>query len=232
MNELYGVLDRVAFIAGEDEQTRRAFADLGTCRSVPRGNILFHDGDPCLALYIVVSGKVKVVLAGEDGRELALDVLGPGNVCGLVAAVDDGPHTGTAITQIASRIAMIPRERFRAWLAERPLLQGRILIQMAQLLRGAYARVGSQSLLSVKDRVKAALLDMAREDGTLSALEYLVLPRPTHQELAERVGSTRVVVSRAIKVLLEEEDGIDMQGRVLRVRLTSVDPQESGTPLA
>jgi CRP/FNR family transcriptional regulator, cyclic AMP receptor protein len=224
MNELYDVLDQVPFLAGEDEETRRSFAALGISRTVPRGNILYHAGDPCLALYVVVSGKVKAVLAGEDGRELALQIFGPGDVCGLVAAIDDGPHTGTAITLASSRIALIPRDRFHAWLVQRPLLQGRILIQLAQLLRHAYARVGTQALLPVKHRLRAALLDMARADGTLSALEELVLPRPTHQELAERVGSTRVVVSRAIKALLEEEDGIRMDGRVLRVRLTAVEP--------
>jgi CRP/FNR family transcriptional regulator, cyclic AMP receptor protein len=224
MNELFDILDQVGFLAAEDEATRRSFAELGVCRTVPRGNILFHHGDPCVALYVIVTGKVKVVVAADDGRELALDLFSSGDVCGLVAAVDSGPHTGTAITQASSRIAMIPRDRFHAWLGERPLLQGRILIQMARLLRSAYERVGSQALLSVKHRVRAALLDMARSDGTLSALEELVLPRPTHQELAERIGSTRVVVSRAIKALLEEEDGIQMEGRVLRVRLQSVDP--------
>jgi CRP-like cAMP-binding protein len=81
----------------------------------------------------------------------------------------------------------------------------------------------ARTLLSVKDRVRATLLDMARANGTRSALQELVLPRPTHQEIAERVGSTRVVVSRALKTLLEEEEGISMEGRVLRVRLTAVE---------
>jgi CRP/FNR family transcriptional regulator, cyclic AMP receptor protein len=223
MNELYDVLDQVPFLAGEDDETRRSFAALGVPRTVPTGNILYHAGDPCLAMYVVVSGKVKAVLAGEDGRELALHIFGPGDVCGLVAAIDDGPYTGTAITQARSRVAMIPRDRFHAWLLQRPLLQSRILVLLAQMLRHAYDRVGTHALLSVKHRLRAALLEMARAEGTLSALEELVLPRPTHQELAERVGSTRVVISRAIKTLLEEGDDIRMDGRVLRVRLTAVE---------
>jgi CRP/FNR family transcriptional regulator, cyclic AMP receptor protein len=230
VNELRDVLDQVLLIADEDDATRLSFAALGMCRTVPRGNILFHHGDPALALYVIVDGGVKIVIAGDDGRELALDVLGPGDVCGLVAVLDGGPHTGTAITLVGSRIAMIPQERFRAWLAERPALQGRMLLQMAQLLRVAWARVGSQTLLSVKDRVRATLLDMARANGTRSALQELVLPRPTHQEIAERVGSTRVVVSRALKTLLEEEEGISMEGRVLRVRLTAVEIADDPTP--
>jgi CRP/FNR family transcriptional regulator, cyclic AMP receptor protein len=226
MSELLGITHSISFLAQEDAETCRSFAELGSCRTFPRGNILFHHDDACLAAYVIVSGKVKLCLSHEDGRELSLDVFGPGDVVGLVAAIDGKPHTGTAITALESRIAIIPRERFQAWLAARPLLQGRILLEVVELLRHAYKRVGSQALLSVKHRVRETLIAMAIADGDDDGIgihRELVVARPTHQELAERVGSTRVVVSRAIKELLEEEDGISMEGRVLRVRLQAVD---------
>ena len=76
-----------------------------------------------------------------------------------------------------------------------------------------------QALLPVKRRVRAAIIEFAQSNGTPVGGDEYVAPRPTHQELAERVGSTRVVVSRVIKELLEEEQAIRMDGRTLRVRL-------------
>jgi len=223
MNEMLEVLPRVFFLHDQDEATRRSFAELGTCRSYPKGNILFHHGDPCFATYIIVSGRVKLAIAGEDGREFALEVFGPGDVCGLIATLDSGPHNGTAITMSNCRIGIIPRERFHAWLTARPLLQHTITAALVKMLRSVYERVGMQALLPVKRRVRAALIEIAQNNGTPSPSNEYVAPRPTHQELAERIGSTRVVVSRAIKELLEEEDIIHMEGNTLRVKL---DPAE------
>jgi CRP/FNR family cyclic AMP-dependent transcriptional regulator len=223
MNELLEVLPRVFFLHDQDDATRRSFAEIAICRSFPKGNILFHHGDPCFATYVIVSGRVKLAIAGEDGREFALEVFGPGDVAGLIATLDAGPHNGTAITMSNCRIGIIPRDRFHAWITERPLLQHTIVAALVRMLRNAYERVGMQALLPVKRRVRAALIEFAQNHGTPSQSNEYVAPRPTHQELAERIGSTRVVVSRAIKEILEEEDFIQMDGNTLRVRLDPTD---------
>src|SRR4029079_17581555 len=94
-----------------------------------------------------------------------------------------------------------------------------IVSALVKMLRGVYERAGMQALLPVKRRVRAALIDVAQNTGVLDDGHEYVAPRPTHQELAERIGSTRVVVSRVIKELLDEDDLIRMQGTELRVRL-------------
>jgi CRP/FNR family transcriptional regulator, cyclic AMP receptor protein len=224
MNELMEVLPRVFFLHDQDDATRRSFAELAMCRTFPKGNILFHHGDPCYAAYVIISGRVKLAVSADDGREFALEVFGPGDVCGLIATLDAGPHNGMAITMSNARIGIVPRERFHAWIMERPLLQHTIVAALVRMLRNAYERVGMQALLPVKRRVRAALIEIAQNNGTQDdSLEYIA-PRPTHQELAERIGSTRVVVSRAIKELLEEEETIHMDGHTLRVRLDVGDP--------
>lgn len=222
MNDLLEVLPRVFFLHDQDDATRRSFAELVVCRTYPKGNILFHHGDPCYAAYVIISGRIKLAIADDDGREFALEVFGPGDVCGLIATLDAGPHNGTAITLSNCRVGIVPRERFHAWVTERPLLQHTIVAALARMLRSVYERVGMQALMPVKRRVRAALIEIA-QTGTHDAANGYVAPRPTHQELAERIGSTRVVVSRAIKELLEEEDWIRMDGQTLRVRLDAAD---------
>lgn len=218
MGDLLDVLPRVFFLHDQDDATRRSFAELAMCRTYPKGNILFHHGDPCFAAYVVVRGRVKLTLAAEDGREFALEVFGPGDVCGLIAMLDGGPHNGTAITLSTCEVGIIPRERFQAWVTAHPLLQQTITIALVKMLRGVYERVGMQALLPVKRRLRAALIQLAQGNGAPPGGPDLVVPRPTHQELAERVGSTRVVVSRVIKELLTEEPWIRMDGHTLRVR--------------
>ena len=218
MNELLDVLPRVFFLHDQDDATRRSFAELSVCRTYPKGNILFHHGDPCLAVYVIVSGRVKLTVAAEDGREFALEVFGPGDVCGLIAALDGVANNGTAITLSTCRVAVVPRDRFESWIAQHPRLHQTITAALVKMLRSVYERVGMQALLPVKRRVRAALIELAQSEGVRSdSLEY-VAPRPTHQELAERVGSTRVVVSRVIKELLDEEHWIRIEGDTLRVR--------------
>ena len=217
MSELLDVLPQVFFLHDQDDATRRSFAELAMCRTYPKGNILFHHGDPCFAAYVIISGRVKLAIAAEDGREFALEVFGPGDVCGLIATLDGGPNNGTAITLASCRVAVVPRERFQAWIAAHPRLQQTIIVALVKMLRGVYERAGMQALLPVKRRVRAALIEMAQAHGAVADGEW-VAPRPTHRELAERVGSTRVVVSRVLGELLRDEPWIKMDGRSLRVR--------------
>lgn len=218
MSELLDVLPSVFFLHDQDGPTRQSFADLAMCRTYPKGNILFHHGDPCFATYVVVSGRVKLAIADDDGREYALEVFGPGDVCGLIAALDGGPNNGTAITLSSCCVGVVPRERLQAWIAAHPLLQQTIIVALVKMLRGVYERAGMQALLPVKRRVRAALIELAQSHGAQTDGPDYVVSRPTHQELAERVGSTRVVVSRVLAELLRDEPWIRMDGRALRVR--------------
>ena len=216
------VLADVCFLRGLDEPTLASFAALGHARTYPRGNVIYHYGDPCHTLYVVLTGRVKLSIIGEDGREVSLDVQNPGDVCGLVASVDDGPHVGTTITMARSRLLAIPTPRFRAWLVEHPPAQQALMLELARRLRRTYARIGSHVLLPVKERLRSLLYEMARDEGVANGAQEMVLARPTHQDLAERVGSTRVVVTRALKSLLEDQD-FEVDGRVLRVRITAAE---------
>ncbi len=229
MSDLLDVLPSVFFLHDQDDATRRAFAAFAVCRTYPKGNVLFHHDDPCFAAYVVISGRVKLALAADDGREFALEVFGPGDVCGLIAMIDGGPHNGTAVTLSTTRVGIIPRERFEAWITAHPRLQQTIMVALVKMLRGVYERVGMQALLPVKRRLRAALVQLAQDNASPDGAD-LVVPRPTHQELAERVGTTRVVVSRVMKELLDEEPWIRMDGRTLRVRRDFGEPAPAPLP--
>jgi CRP/FNR family transcriptional regulator, cyclic AMP receptor protein len=218
--ELETVLAQVFFLRGQEPEVRSELTRLAVCRGYPRGNLLYYRGDRSDAVYIMISGRVKIALANEDGREVVLSVIRPGSVFGLVEALDQGPHTGTATTLTECRLARVPVDRFLAWLRGRPVVHHTLVIGLAQMLRDAYEKVGEQALLSVKRRLHAALMEIARSEGKHQG-DQVVFVLPTHQELAERVGSSRVVVSRTLKELLVEED-LSAAGRVIRVPLSAL----------
>jgi CRP/FNR family transcriptional regulator, cyclic AMP receptor protein len=219
---LESTLEQVFFLRGSAEEDRRELARLAICRHYPRGNLLFYHGDPCDSVFIVISGRVKLSLISDEGREMVLTVLGPTDVFGLVAALDAGPQFGTAIATSDCHLAKIPRDRFLAWFQQRPGLHHSVLAEMAAQLRRSYEKLGELALLPVKKRLYATLLEIARQEGRPAKGDNVVFERPTHQELAERVGSTRVVISRLLKELFDEEDDLTAQGKVIRLPLTTL----------
>lgn len=190
---------------------------MARCHDYPRGNILHYKGDTDDAIYMVIRGKVKVVLTSEEGREVVIDLLRSGDLLGLVAAVNRSPHPAHAITATESRLAKFKREPFLAWVESQGLVVDLVWQQLAQRVRHAYARIGEHVLLDVKARLMLTLLEIAEHEGhPASEGDEIVFTRPTHRELAERIGSSREVVTRLLSELLES-DLLNAEGRVIRV---------------
>lgn len=222
-NGIASVLARIFFLRNATPEVRADFARLAVCHHYPRNNILFHDADVSSYVYVVADGRVKISLTNEDGREVVLATMNAGGVFGLAAALDDGPQIGTAITLVDSSVAVVERNRFKSWIAAHPDLRESVDAEMARLLRAAYRKVGEQALLPVKRRLLATLQEIARAEGAAISNE-IVFARPTQQELAERVGTTRVVIARALKELLEEEGGLAADSRTFRLSLRALVP--------
>ena len=223
MNELARVIPKIFFLREAAPAVSEEFARLPICHAYPKGNILFYDGDPGAGIYIVVQGRVKISLTHEEGREVVLAIMNDGGVFGLVAALDNGPHIGTAVTLTDCTIATIQRERFIQFIAAHPPLQQSVDAELASLLRAAYRKVGEQALLPVKKRLLATLLEIAKTEGS-TIEDEVVFARPTQKELAERIGTTRVVVARALKELLEEEAALATDGRTFRLTIRALVP--------
>lgn len=207
---------------------RAGLARIAIARAYPKGNVLFCHGDTCTSVGYVESGRVKVMLMNDDGREVALEVVRPGHMLGADAMFSGSAYVGTAVTLCDSRIARIPADSFHAWLAQFPGASRALLGELAAEVRHAYEKIGEIALLPVKRRLLMALLEIARSDGEACRSGQVEFVRPTHQELAELVGSTRVVISRVMKELMEEEDLLAEHGNVIRVHLEDLVLDEFG----
>lgn len=215
--ELCDAATRVPFLRDVNDQGLKELAAIARCHDYPKNNILFYQGDPPDSAYLVVSGRVKLTLMNEEGREVVLTIVRPGGLLGLIAAADQGTQPANAITVTPSRIASFLTDEFVAWLEKYGLLRQVLMNELGLRLREAYHKIGEHALMAVKERLLYALLDIADREGEPEPDgEGVIFTRPTHQELANRIGSSREVVSRVLKELLES-DLLQAEGRVIRV---------------
>jgi CRP-like cAMP-binding protein len=217
LEDVHTAIQDLSMFNGADEDALRELAAQARCHDYPKNNILFYQGDPPGSIYLLVSGRVKCTLMNEEGREVVLNVVRPGGIFGLIAALDDGPQPANAITVQRSKLAIFGVDAFVAWLARQKMIQQVIMAEFGRRIRDAYQKIGEHALMGVKERLLMALLDIAEREGeTEPGSEAIVFTRPTHQELANRIGSSREVVSRMLKDLLES-DLLYAEGRVIRV---------------
>lgn len=178
-------LERVAAIARE--------------RSYPKNSVILFEDDPGDALFVVATGQVKVVLIGEDGREVILSVLGPGEFFGEMALIDDEPRSAHVIAMEDATLLVLRREEFHPILLQTPAIALALLKELSRRLRRVDEKVGSLVLLDVTGRVSRLLLDLADdEDG------QRITRKLTHHTIAQMIGSSRETVSRTMRELVDQ----------------------------
>ena len=206
------VLRRVPLFSDLAEPELARFADVTREREYPRNSVILFEDDPGDALYIVSTGQVKVVLIGEDGREVILSVLGDGDFFGEMSLIDDEPRSAHVIAMKDSQLLVLRRYDFQARLEENPRIALKLLRVLVQRLRRADEKIGGLVLLDVNGRVAQLLLDLAEESGGPK-----ITRRLTHHTIAQMIGSSRETVSRAMRELVEKGT-IEVSRREITIR--------------
>lgn len=175
----------------------RALAAHGIVRHYPKNAVIITEGDLSDSLYVILSGHVKVFLNDEHGKEVILDVHGPGSFVGEMA-FDDLPRSASAMTLEPCSLAVVPQSRFREFLQHDPDAALQLVRHLIRRARTATESIRSLALLDVYGRVARLLLDLAEEkDG------HLMISQPlTQQDIAHRVGCSREMISRLFKDLV------------------------------
>lgn len=189
-------LKKIPLFAGLTDEDLRALADKAVTRTFPKNMILINEGDITDSLYVILSGKVKVYLGDESGKELLLDVKGPGEYFGEMA-LDEGSRSASVMTAETSQLAAITRNDFKSFLRDHPDIALHVMNNLIRMVRGLNENVKSLAMLDVYGRVSRLLLDLAIEqDGNLVILEKL-----TQKDMASRVGASREMINRILRDL-------------------------------
>ena len=204
-------LASIPLFSGLDEAELQQFAALTRERSYPKGSVILFEHDPGDSLFIVREGRVKVVLVGEDGREVILGVLGVGEYFGELSLIDDRPRSAHVIAMEDATLLVLRREDFRRRVESNPAVAWSLLLELSRRLRQADEKIGGLVLLDVPGRIARLLLDLAEEAGA----DMIEKPL-THQTIAQMIGASRETVSRAMREF--QDDGwIAVERRRIRV---------------
>ena len=206
-----------SLLTNEQAQT---IADGVVKRRYRRGEIIVEQGRKSDALFILLSGRARVVTSDSRGREVILAVLESGSYLGEMSLIDNEPHSATVRAEVQTDVLMLGRNEFNACLPEQSSLAYSVLRGLVVRLRNADRQIESLALLDVYGRVARALLDMAVEDENG---QKIIRSKVSRQDLAKVVGASREMVSRVMKDL--EERGLietqDTGSVVLKERLVA-----------
>ena len=178
------------------EEYLKSLAEHGSVKAYPKNAVIVNEGDRSDSLYVILSGKVKVYLADEEGKEVLLNTQGAGEYFGEII-LDEGVRSASVMTLEPSKFSVVTRDQFNAFLAQNP--DGALLLirSLIHRIRELTKTVGNLGLLDVYGRVAKLLLELATEqEGKLVIAEPL-----TQQDMASRVGCSREMISRILKDL-------------------------------
>lgn len=205
-------LKRVPLFSDLSEGDLVRFAEVTREREYPRNSVILFEDDPGDSLYIVSSGQVKVVLIGEDGREVILSVLSDGDFFGEMSLIDDEPRSAHVIAMKDSLLLVLRRDDFQQQINQHPSIAVKLLKVLVQRLRRADDKIGGLVLLDVNGRVAKLLLDLAEESGGPKITRKL-----THHTIAQMIGSSRETVSRAMREL-SDRGLVDVTRREITIK--------------
>jgi CRP/FNR family cyclic AMP-dependent transcriptional regulator len=178
-------------------ETLRAIASTGVLRNYPKNAVLINEGDLGDSLYIVLSGRVKVYSSNAAGREVVIAFHGPGECLGEMS-LDGSPRSASVVTLEPTTCALVTRASFREFILAYPEFALHLIEKLICRMRATTESVKSLALSDVYGRLVKLLLTLAVErDGKLIVPEKL-----TQQDIAERVGASRDMISRLLKDLV------------------------------
>ncbi|HST02126.1 MAG TPA: Crp/Fnr family transcriptional regulator [Usitatibacter sp.] len=174
----------------------KELASLGRVRSYPKNTVFITEGDSSDSVFVILSGRVKIFLSDTEGHEMILDTQGPGEYVGEMA-LDGNPRSASVMTTEPTMFSVVSREPIKEAIRRKPDFALDMISKIIDRARLATNSVKDLALLDVYGRVARLLLNMAVEvNGKLEIPDKL-----TQQEIAERVGASRDMVSRIFRDL-------------------------------
>ena len=194
-------LQNIPLLAGVDAKVLGEMVVSLQFRTLERGSYAVQKGDVGEHLLFVLTGRLQAVDLTEDGREIGLSFLIPGDYFGELSIIDGLPRSASVVASEKSLIALLPRAQALALIYHNPLVSERMFKRMASSIRSSANYRAILGMPSAFQRVFALLNQFAKlAPGGLVVIEKM----PTQQEIAIMVNTSRETVSRAIQVLLQK----------------------------
>lgn len=191
------VLRNVPLFSGLDEAELEKLSKVSTRKRVERGAYVVRAGESTDSLYILLSGQAKVTNTDEEGREIILAWLGPGEFFGEMGLIDGSPRSANVVATEACELLHLGKDAFQRCLQDNFQVAQKLMQILVRRLREADRKIESLALLDVYGRVARLLLELsAEEDG-----RRVVRKKISKQDMARMIGASREMVSKVMRDL-------------------------------
>jgi CRP/FNR family cyclic AMP-dependent transcriptional regulator len=212
------LLRNVPLFAMLQENQLSVLTSVVSRRSFPRSTTIIAAGDVTDSLYLVISGRLKVMMSDDEGREVILSMLGPNEYFGEMGLIDDSTRSASVISIEPCELLVLLKRDFRKCLSENFEMALTVMRGLVKRLREADRKIGSLALMDVYGRVARLLLEMSEMiDG-----QHVVTKKVAKQDIAKMIGASREMVSRVMKDL-QAGGYIDVRGSSIYLRDNIVD---------
>jgi CRP/FNR family cyclic AMP-dependent transcriptional regulator len=213
---------RLPLFADLDDRELASVAAVAKTRRYAKDDVIFHADESGDVFCLIREGQVKVTMTSPEGKEIILAILGPGDFFGEMALLDDEPRSATVVATEPLDLVTIWRSDFLQILAENFSITRKVLAEISRRLRSASNRIESLATMDVYGRLARFFLDLARDQGKVLDNGYVAVTRPTHQSIANMIGTSRETVSRLIHDLMRQNLLLS-EGKTIYLRRTALD---------
>ncbi len=191
------MLQNIPFFSDLSESDLEVLSSHTVTKKFPKNTIIINEGDRTDSLYVILSGKIRVFLSDEHGKEIVLDTEGAGGYFGEIALLDEAPRSASVMTVEPCTFAIISKDDFRSCLSKNPDIAINLIRELTRKIRMLTDNVKGLALRDVYGRVARTLSNLAKEEND----QQVITEKLTQQEIANMVGASREMVSRIMKDL-------------------------------
>jgi CRP-like cAMP-binding protein len=209
--DVKSILRRTDLLRSAPAEVLDAVATASRLRVFRRGQVVFTRGDPSDTLFVVISGRVKVVVRSADGGELTLTIIQPGGVFGELGVADGGPRSADADALDECQLLLIPLETVQSICAWEPSVVQALLNSTTVTLRRLTEAASDLVFLDLPRRVAKILLSLPRGG------DDVIRPALSQEELAHQAGGTRQSINATLRGF-ERRGWIEVHDRAVTIR--------------
>ncbi len=197
-------------------ETLQKIEKVGTKKLFQKNDVVLMEDEVGTALFIIVSGKVKVSRTSTDGREVILTILSESDFFGEMAILDGQTRSATVIAIEDSELFIIQRSDFLELLKEFPEVSISLLQELTKRLRATDVKIKALSLKDAEGKVATVILQLADDVGKIKHGKVEIEKLPLQQDLANMAGTSRETISRTLHSFAKK-GLVELDGNKLRI---------------
>jgi CRP-like cAMP-binding protein len=190
MNAVVQALRTASLYRGLSEEDRQRLAEVALVKAWEKGETIFNEGDPSDFLLTVLAGRVKIVKLQPSGKEVILEIFGPGDPVGTVVAYEGRPFPATAIALENTSCLLVRRGPFFGLLEKHPSLVRGLLSAFTRRIVELAQRIPEVAGARVETRFAHLFLKLADRVGQARGTSVFIPMALSRQELADLTGTT------------------------------------------